>query len=198
MAFIEARLLDKVAYGFQIGPRFNTRILTLRNGHERRNANWSLFQWKGSAPYQNIKPDHYGELLGAFLVAGGMANGFRFKNWVDYIAEGESLGLAPSGTAPVQLVKAYPQFGLGQYQRTITKPVSGSVTVYQAGVAKAGTVDTTTGLFTPSTSWTGGAALTADFEFDIPMRFDADWLPMTYGEWQALSGEVPLIEVFGE
>lgn len=198
MAFIEARLLDKVAYGFQIGPQFQTRIRTLRNGHERRNRDASSFRWKGSAPYQNIKPEHYETLLGAFLTAGGMADSFRFKNWVDFAAAGQSLGVAPAASTPVQLVKDYVLFGVARYQRIIQKPVAGTVTVYEDEVAKAGTTDATTGLFTPTDPWTAAAAITADFQFDVPMRFDADWMPMTYSEWQALSGEVPLIEVFGE
>lgn len=153
MAFIEDRLLDKVAYGFQIGPQFQTRIRTLRNGHERRNRDASSFRWKGSAPYQNIKPEHYETLLGAFLTAGGMADSFRFKNWVDFAVTGQSLGVAPAGSTPVQLVKDYVLFGSVRYRRIIEKPVAGTVTVYEGGVAKAGTTDTTTGLFTPSTAW---------------------------------------------
>lgn len=202
MAFIEARLLDKVAYGFQIGPQFDTRIVVKRNGHERRNRNWDTFKWRGTAPYSRIKESDHNLVLGAILRAGGMADSFRFKNWLDYKATGQALGTSPAGSTAIQLVRDYDLFGGDAYTRTITKPVSGTVTVYQntgsGPVAKSGTIDTATGLFTPDTAWTAAATITADFEFDIPMRFNSDWLPFTKSEWDAHDGEFEIIEVFGE
>lgn len=198
MAFIEARLLDKVSYGFQIGPRFNTRIVQLLTGRERRNADWDKFQWAGVAPYQNIKPEDYNDLLGAFVACRGRHKGFRFKNWVDYSVIGQELGTAPDGTTDaIQLLRSYEVFGGQYFIRTITKPVSGTVVVYSDGTPVSGSVDTTTGLFTPDSSWAAGA-LTADFQYDIPMRFDIDEMPFTYNEWLSLAGDVRLLEVFGE
>lgn len=196
MAFIEDRLLECVAYGFNFGPERSTRVKNLRSGHEVRNANWAISRWRGSASYQNILPEDYGTLLGAFERANGMTNAFRFKNWLDYSVTGQSLGAAPAGTVAVQLVKTYPVFGGSGVTKTIKKPVAGTVTVYQDGIAKAGTIDTTTGLFTPSTAWTEGFALTADFEFDIGVRFAQDWLPFSYDDWQAINGEVSICEVY--
>lgn len=195
MAFIDARILECVAYGFSFGPEFRTTVTELRSGSEARNAEWARFRWRGVAPYQNINPDDYHALLGAFLRAKGMANTFRFKNWMEGAVEGQPLGNAPSGTTAVQLVRTYDPFGGSSYQRTVTKPVAGTVTVYQNGVAKAGSVDTSTGLFTPSTSWSAGQPLTADFEYDIPMRFDSDNLPFNYENFRALSGEAAIVEV---
>lgn len=196
MAFIEDRLLECVAYGFTFGPERSTRVHRLRSGHETRNANWVLSKWRGSAPYQNIRPEDYGSLLGAFEEADAMTHAFRFKNYLDYSATAEPLGVAPSGTTAVQLVKAYQSFGGSFVQRTVKKPVAGTVTVYQSGTPKAGTIDTTTGLFTPTTSWSAGQALTADFEFDYGVRFDQDWLPFSYDNWQALNGEIAICEVY--
>ena len=195
MAFIDARILECVAYGFSFGPEFRTTVTELRSGSEARNAEWARFRWRGVAPYQNINQDDYHALLGAFLRAKGMANTFRFKNWMEGAVESQSLGNAPSGTTAVQLVRTYDPFGGSSYQRTVTKPVAGTVTVYQNGVAKAGSVDTSTGLFTPSTSWSAGQPLTADFEYDIPMRFDSDNLPFNYENFRALSGEAAIVEV---
>jgi uncharacterized protein (TIGR02217 family) len=124
------------------------------------------------------------ELLNVAHACDGMTYAFRFKDWNDYRATAQSLGVAPSGTTAVQLVKTY-TFGSRTHTRTITKPVSATVVVYQAGVAKAGTVDATTGLFTPSTAWTGGAALTDDIEFVLPHREIAEV-------------NCELVEVFGE
>lgn len=195
MAFIDDRLLECVAYGFSFGPEFSTTIESLRNGAESRNANWATFRWRGTAGYQNISPDAYGAVLGAFLAARGMASTFRFKNWLEDAVVGQSLGNAPSGTTAVQLVRDYDAFGGASFQRTITKPVAGTVTVYQSGTPKAGTIDTSTGLFTPATAWTAGQPLTADFEYDLPVRFDADYMPFSYDNFRAINGEITVIEV---
>lgn len=190
------------AYGWQGGPSFNTRIKGLKNGHERRNANWDQVKHQFTLPFQNITDAAY--LLGlksVFLAVRGQNHSFLAKDWSDYRATGESLGNAPAGSAAVQLQKVA-TFGAATYTRTITKPRAGTVTVYQAGVAKAGTVDTVTGLFTPDTAWTEGQALTADFEFYVPVRFASDLMPMSIdnrtGQGYVMNGSVELVEVFGE
>lgn len=190
------------AYGWQGGPTFNTRVITKRNGQERRNANWDQPKHHFTLPFQNITDaDYLLRLKSVFLATRGQAVSFLAKDWSDYRATGESLGNAPAGTAAVQLRKVA-TFGVATYTRTITKPKAGTVTVYQAGVAKAGAIDTTTGLFTPDTAWTEGQPLTADFEFYVPVRFASDLLPMSIdnrsGGNYVMNGSIELIEVFGE
>lgn len=202
MAVLDTVLDITPAYGWQGGPCFNTRITPLRNGHERRNANWDQVKHQFTLPFQNITDAAYlAGLKSVFLAVRGQTRSFLAKDWSDYKATGESLGNAPSGTTAVQLQKVA-TFGTATYTRTITKPRAGTVTVYQAGEAKAGTTDTATGLFTPDTEWTEGEPLTADFEFYVPVRFASDLLPMSIdnrtGAGYVMNGSVELIEVFGE
>lgn len=197
MAFVNASMLDCVAYGFEARRTFATKIHPLRSGNESRNATRAFGRWSFAALAQNIRPEDYADILAAFDVLRGSNDSFRLKNWLDFQLTGQSLGNAPSGTTPVQLVKSA-TFGGTTRTRNITKPVNGTVTVYQTGVAKAGTYSTTTGLFTPTTGWTAGQPLTADFEFDTPVRFMADELPATYDNWRAINVPIELIEVFGE
>lgn len=190
------------AYGWQGGPELNTRIVSLRNGHERRNARWSQVRHRFVLPLQNVQNQAYlTDLKAAFLAMRGQLHSFLVKDYSDFEAVAASLGNAPAGSTPVQLQKVS-TFGSASFEREITKPKAGTVTVYQAGVAKAGTVDTTTGWFTPSTAWSEGSALTADFEFYVPVRFASDLLPMTIdnrtGAEYVMNGAVELIEVFGE
>ena len=96
MAFIETpRLLDRVRLGYQAGPEFNTRVVLLDNGQEKRNQNWSHPRRRYTVPYTNITPTQYSELLAAFYAARGAAEGFRFKDWLDYTATTEALGNTP-------------------------------------------------------------------------------------------------------
>lgn len=194
MAFIETpRLLDRVRLGYSSGPAFQTRILTLDNGREKRNQNWVNPRRRYTVPYTNITPAQYSGLLAAFYASRGALHGFRFKDWMDYQATTESLGNTPGANlTPVQLIKTYTP-GAYSYVRTITKPVS--ATVYSNGIAKAGTLDTTTGLFTPTTNWTAGQALTWTGEFDVAVRFLTDYLPATWDNYQVRTVDVELVEI---
>lgn len=194
--FIEERLTDPCpAYTFASGASWSTRVVTLANGQEKRNVNWSRPKQQFTCPFQNISAEMAQILKGAFYVARGMAYGFRFKDWADYTATNEPLGISPAGSTPVQLVKTY-EFGAEAYTRTISKPVAGTVTVRANGSPVAGTLDATTGLFTPTGAWPGGAVLTWTGEFDVPVRFDTDILTLTIDNVDAMNGDVQLLEIF--
>lgn len=198
---LDAELDPCIAWGFAGGPEFSTRMTALVNGRERRNARWANPRHRWSAPFQNITPEDYAEIKAMFVACLGMTHGFLFTDRLDHVATLESLGAAPAGSAAVQLVKTYTK-GASSYTRTIVRPLATGFTLYQAGVAKAGTLDAETGLFTPTTAWTEGAALTWSGGFRIPVRFANDWLPFSIddraaGEF-AINGSVDIIEVVGE
>lgn len=198
---LNAELDPCIAPGFTGGPVFNTLIHPLRNGMEFRNANWDQCRHMYSLPFQNIKTvDDYRSLKRMFLVCRGMLHGFLFADPGDFEAENESIGVAPAGSAPVQIVKVSTVDGV-TYTRIIQRPVTGFVVEQSDGVGgwavKAGTVDAW-GKFTPTTAWTAGRALRWTGEFRVPVRFNSDELPMTWEELEYVSGAVSIIEVFGE
>ncbi|MFN7177769.1 MAG: DUF2460 domain-containing protein, partial [Thermaurantiacus sp.] len=82
--------------------------------------------------------------------------------------------------------------------RLIAKPVTGTVKIYRGGVeATSGwTVNTATGLVTFTTAPTSGVQVTADFEFDVPVRFDSDQMDITIETYQLGSwGQIPVLEI---
>ena len=201
MTFYAVELDICPAYGWQGGPLGRTRIRSLRNGHERRNVEADLMRHRYTLPFENIKGmDYLAYLKGAHSAMYAMAHSFLVKDWLDFEAVQDPLGTAPAGSTPVQLQRTY-SFGPVSRTRQITKPVAGAV-IYQNGTPKAGTLNTLTGLFTPTTAWTGGATLTWSGEFRVPVRFDNDFLPFSLdgrskGE-AFVNGSVELIEVLGE
>ena len=197
MAIIETRLSAKVEQGFTAVSSRMTLVKTLANGHEKRNAQWNHGRRMYTADYATFTPADCANLLAAIEATEGQLYAFRFKDWNDYRATEQALGLAPAGSAGVQLVKTY-TFGSVTKTRDITKPVAGTVTVYQSGVAKAGTIDTAAGLFTPTTAWTEGAELTATFEFDVPVRFASDEIQFVMPHRDIREVKCSLIEVLGE
>ncbi len=94
-------------------------------------------------------------------------------------------------------MKAYAS-GSQTWTRTITKPVAGTVVVALDGVTQGSgwSVDTTTGIVTFTSAPASGVAVTAGFEFDVPVRFDTDQLDVNLDiETKGSIASIPLIEV---
>jgi uncharacterized protein (TIGR02217 family) len=137
------------------------------------------------------------ELIAFFRARRGKAYGFRFKDWTDYKATGQPIGTGDGTNKTFQLVKRYPSGSVIEV-RTITKPVAGTVRAYKdAAEQLAGwSVDVTTGIVTFTTAPAGGVAITADFELDVPVRFDTDHMAVTIESfklhrWQ----QIPIVEL---
>ena len=173
MSVNEIRLSPRVEAGFSATPARMTRVRQLKNGHERRNGDWAMAKHRYSCRHAGFDRDARAELLNAVHASSGQLYGFRFKDWNDYSVTEQPIGPTPAGSAPVQLVKTY-TWGSRTATRVISRPVGGTVTVFQNGVPKDGTLDIATGIFTPSTAWSAGEALTWTGEFDVPVRFATD------------------------
>jgi uncharacterized protein (TIGR02217 family) len=191
------------AFGWQGGPSANVIIKQLANRHEKRNKQGDLMQHSFNLPFQNIRDDAYLQYIkAAYMALGGPTDSFLTKDYGDFLAVEESQGVAPAGSTAVQLIKTYSFQGVVFYSRAITKPLAATVVMRQAGVTKAVTTDPLTGLFVPTTPWSEGAELEADFEFRVPVRFGDMMLPSTIdnrsGDDYIVNGSVSLIEVFGE
>lgn len=192
MAYINTRLDECVAYGFSGGPAWNTLVVNMDNGREQRNGQWLYPKHRYSAQFMNVRPQARDEILNAFHAARGKLHAFRFKDWNDYTATSEAIAPAIGTSTAVQLVKSY-TFGSEVSTRLIQAPVSGAV-IYKDGSPVSGTLDTATGLFTPSAPWAAGS-YTWSGEFDVWVRFDSDYNAFTIGDWQAHTADIELVEV---
>jgi uncharacterized protein (TIGR02217 family) len=81
--------------------------------------------------------------------------------------------------------------------RPITKPVAETVSVTVDGVpTSAFVVSDLTGIVTFDEPPSEGAVLLAEFEFDVPVRFDTDRLDIELSSFEAADAPaIPLIEV---
>lgn len=177
LGFHEVQFPPKIAYGATGGPEFNTTIAKMQGGAEQRNINWPkpLGSWDISTGLKN-KADL--DILKAFFLNRfGKAYGFRFKDWTDYQGVGQSLGSGNGTKTQFQLTKTYSSGGYS-YVHDIKKPVSGTVAIYLNSVLQSSgyTLNLTTGIVTFSVAPANGVAVSADYEFDVPVRFDTDKL----------------------
>jgi uncharacterized protein (TIGR02217 family) len=132
---------------------------------------------------------------------------FRFRDWGDYIATNSVFGTGDGTTVAFQLSMTYdPQYillgtaGTYFYVRDImllaTTPVIKKANVVQT----PGTHYTisNTGLVTFVTAPAAGAQLVWSGEFDVPVRFDSDTLPVVYNEADIVNVQsIPIKEVIG-
>lgn len=176
MSFHEVRLPDDVERGATGGPGFSTTITELGSGFEQRNADWAKARLGFDIGYGIQDKAGFQEVLRFFYARRGRLYGFRFKDWSDFEATDQTIGTGDGVITQFQLQKTYSDAG-GSYVRPINKPVDGTVVIYVDDVVVDPadyTVDYTTGVVTFDTPVANAAVVTADFEFDVPVRFDVD------------------------
>ena len=204
MAFNETRLPARLAFGSTGGVERRTDVVQLASGYEQRSTPWA----DGRRRYLiggGVRAIEEAQALVAFFEAQrGRLNGFRFQDFTDFSsgavisAFDQPIGTGDGATTVLQLSKTYGA-GASAYVRPIRKPVAGTVLIAVAGAALASSafsVDATTGLVTLVTPPAAGQAITAGYQFDTPVRFDADRIDMTLESFEAARlVAVPLIEI---
>lgn len=200
MAFFEQRLDPQVTFGALGGPKFKTTILELGSGFEKRNIEWSKVRGEWDISYKIKTQAELDAIRAMFFIAQGRAHGFRFKDWTDYRVPRQVIGATDGTRTDFQMFKTY-DATITSYNRDIKKPVLGTVTVWVGG-SLAGTldyaVDYTTGIITlgaPDAALVG-ANVEYQAEFDVPVRFDIDHLPVSIDHYNVLSAaSIPLVEL---
>ena len=192
------------------GPQRRTDVVVLGSGAEERNARWAHSRRRYDAGYGVKTFEALSQAVAFFEERRGRLYGFRWRDRLDNASAAPDAAVAPTdqaigagdgATNTFQLVKTYGSL-YSPYQRPIVKPVAGSVRVAVAGTEAAeGTgfsVDTTTGLVTFLAGHVPalGAAVTAGFMFDVPVRFDTDYLEVDLSAFAAGAiPKIPLVEI---
>jgi uncharacterized protein (TIGR02217 family) len=202
MAFHEVRLPARLAFGSTGGVERRTEIVTLGSGFERRSTPWAHGRRRYLIGANLRSLDDMAALTAFFEARQGRLYGFRFRDFADFkscapgatvSATDQALGGGDGVRTAFQLVK---RFGDGP-ERGIAKPIGGTVRVAVEGLELTGfAADLTTGTVTLDAPPGPGAAVTAGFEFDTPVRFDSDRIEVTLESFDAgRMAAVPLIEV---
>ncbi|MDZ4380472.1 MAG: DUF2460 domain-containing protein [Parvibaculum sp.] len=208
MAFHEIRFPLEIALGASGGPERRTEIVTLGSGREERNSPWAMSRRRFNAGFGLKKLDDIHEAIAFFEARHGRLHGFRWRDRADWKSGSpgapvtpldQALGEGDGARREFQLVKTYVS-GEASYAREIVKPVVGSLRVAVAGEAmEEGTdfsADHATGVVTFAVAPGEGAAVTAGFEFDVPVRFDTDFLDVNLAAFEAGSvPDIPVVEI---
>ena len=206
MAFHEVRFPDNISRGARGGPERRTQIVELASGAEERNASWANSRRRYDVAYGIRRADDLAAVVAFFEARNGRLHGFRYKDWADYKSclpsqtpgpTNQPIGTGNGAATLFQLTKRYTS-GAQSWTRAITKPVAGTVTIALNGAPQFSgwSVSTTTGLVTFTTAPAAGIAITAGFEFDVPVRFDTNALDVTLDlERLGSITSIPLVEI---
>jgi len=199
MAYLVGTRLDEnIERGAIGGGRFNTSVLELDSGFEKRNINWSIpraefdvgfgLLTKFQADPSSIIVD-VDQLINFFYTVQGKAQSFRFKDWSDFeigyengISAGVSrqfLGLGDDVKTDFQIFKRY-SFGSTTYDRLgLTKMVNNAkVELRLDGVLQTNpgdyTIDADRGLFkfVSAPASTGGTGPGGEELIEFRCEFD--------------------------
>lgn len=205
MAFHEERFPADISFGSIGGPERRTDIVTLANGHEERNTPWSHSRRRYDAGIGLRSLDDLGRIVAFFEARRGPLHAFRWKDWTDFKsciasatprAGDQRIGAGDGKNTIFALAKLYGT-GTSGYRRPIIKPVAGTVALAVGGAELREGVDFSVDTATGQVALVGppaeGAAVTAGFEFDVPVRFDTDRLTVSVASFEA--GEIPAVPV---
>lgn len=218
MGFHDVRFPDDISYGSIGGPGFKTDVIVLDSGAEQRVARWNQGRRRYNVSYGIKKHAQLTDLIEFYVARRGVANGFRYRDFLDCTTS--PTGLAPElgGDQPgsrdhiigtgdgikvdFQLLKRYSS-GLQNRVRNITKPVA-LTTVINVGGADQGagfTVNSATGIvtFNSFNAPDSGLLVRAGCQFDVPVRFGVEldeMLPASIDTFGTGSvPDIPLVEV---
>ena len=200
--FHEVSLPIPIALAASGGPERRVETVTLANGREARNAAWAGSRRRWDIGSAATRIETLQVLIEFFEARGGRLHGFRFRDALDdrsgvHGAEvsplDQLIGTGDGARSAFLLVKHY-----GDWARRIWKPVAGSLRVAVNGTEVGFTADVTTGFITLDEPAAEGAAVTAGFRFDCPVRFDTDRLDVNleaFGAGRVI--RIPLTEIMG-
>ncbi|KQV32619.1 glycoside hydrolase family 24 [Rhizobium sp. Root1203] len=202
--FHEVRFPLRLSLSTSGGPVRRTDIVNLSNGRESRNSRWrdARRNYDAGSGLRSLA-DLY-DVLEFFEARGGELYGFRFRDPVDWksgrpdkpvTAIDQPIGAGDGATASFALAKTYGDAAASSVRR-IGKPIAGSVVVAVAGVPQpfaAFVCDPATGIvtFAGDVIPAAGAAVTAGFEFDVPVRFATGRIDVNLSAFNA--GRIPSI-----
>jgi uncharacterized protein (TIGR02217 family) len=194
-----------ISFGATGGPERRIEVAELTSGREQRNARQAHSKRRYDAGTGISSISDLRQVISFFEARRGKLTAFRFRDPFDNASRDDglavtladqALGTGDGALSRFKLVKNYGS-GPDAYARPIRKPVSGSLRVAVAGVEKTIVThfafDDVTGdvVFSAGSIPSNGQAVTAGFEFHVPVRFDADQLSASLTAFKA--GQVPTI-----
>jgi len=181
---------------FAVGkPEFATSHVTTKSGREVRHLNRNNVRQKYLIKNAKLSSAEFEQFNSFFKARRGSNFAFRFRDYADYKGSSEIIAKGDDILNKFQLRKIYAD-PISPYERAITKPANNSVTLYINNVRTIGVIDYNDGTITLPNPLAQDVVLTADFTFDVAVRFSADSFEYFYcSDGSIKLSDIELMEV---
>ena len=188
-----------VSFGATGGPERRNEIVALASGREKRNARLSLSRRRYDAGTGVRSLEDLHDVVAFFEARRGSLHAFRFRDPFDMKScrpqatpspTDQVLGTGDGEMLRFALVKVYGE-GEDAYRRPISRPRPESLRVAVGGVEAGFTFDEERAEIVLASAPGAGVAVTAGYEFDVPVRFDAERIEVSLTSFRA--GQIPTI-----
>lgn len=200
LSFVERQFPTCVSFGSSGGPGFKTSVFEVDSGLTATEVNWDRIRSRYTAVFDHVPPADIEDVEEFFYGVRGRGTGFRYKDWSDYTIANQNLFVGDGVSNSFQLFKRYNSGG-NFFDRIIRKPIATTVRVSLSGVEliinQDFFVNETTGEITfPVAPPENQLGAVIQAEFDVPVRFDTDFLNVSYDDHQQLNiSSLPMIEI---
>lgn len=171
-------------------PQWDTSKAVSISGKETRVSNWSYPRYQWTITYNLLRQgtvlgsdwDEMAQLFGFYNARQGSFDSWLYQDAHDDTVTGQTVGTGDGATAAFQMIRAF-----GGFVEPILAPdLSATLNVYLNGVLQSPSSYTVTAWETTNAAGPGklifnsapgaGVAITVDFSWFWPVRFDADKL----------------------
>ncbi len=170
------RLPEDVERGANGGPAWRTIVQTLSSGNEQRIQEWQEQRGAWQIGYGITTLALLQAVVDLFQAQKGRAFAFLFKDWSDFAGTAEATvpTVGDAVETDFQMTRNY-DTAVRSYARPITQTIDATVNVYIDTILQvSGFTLEAGGIIRFSSPPAGGEVITADFEFDVPVRFNQD------------------------
>lgn len=201
VSFVENRLPEVISYGASGGPGFKTSLFELDSGYVSATSVWDQIKGRYELVCTDMTPEELSLLENFFYKSRGRAHGFRMKDWLDYQVADQNIAVGDGAKTDFQFFKRYTS-GRHYIDRFVRRLVPGKV---QGLNVDGGELienldyyinyDRGTLQFTVPPA-RGAVVNVSYFEYDVPVRFDTDFLEISASNHLSFSvSNLPLVEI---
>lgn len=196
MSFIEYQFPKEISFGSVGGMSFQTDIIETNSGIEARNSKWALPKARYNVAIGIRHQSDLETIRALHMVAKGRAFGFRYNDPLDHSVAKGFIGLGDGTLKEFQLVKRYCLTETLFFDRPIYCPIPNTIRLSVGGNEEKNWILLNKGKIQLRSPPEEGLEVHASFAFDVPVRFDCDYLPQRLDGFEVASIiDIPLVEI---
>ena len=195
MSFHNIRLPAFLEAFIHSTPEFSTSSVISNSGREVRSSDRDYSLLRFFIKQARLSATEFNQFNSFFRARSGKRFSFRLHDKSDFSANKSFIGMGDGETKEFQLYKIYHD-PVNPYKRRITKPLKDKIAIYvNEQRAKVG-IDYLTGIIMFDFAPGRDDKIFADFEFDVPVRFNSDQFSYSFMPDGSIElSEIELVEV---